>query len=117
MVYALVCGTMWCMSVNTSIRLPLDLKERLQAAADEEGRSLNNYMIRILQEASNLREGHSTLGSSPAPDSMKGMSRAVPSKRASKRATAHQRLVQERDEAARQEIKNRVLGQREGGPS
>ena len=55
------------MSHNTSVRLPEDLYQRLQAQAQNEGRSTNNLMIRLLHQGLNLLEGHSTLGASPKP--------------------------------------------------
>lgn len=35
----------------TAIRLPIEIKERVEAEAAKEGRSLSNMMIRLMEEA------------------------------------------------------------------
>lgn len=65
------------MSRMMSVRIDEGLYDSLLQEAEKEGRSLSNYVIRLLTEAQRLREGHSTLGASPAKPTKK------PSKRIS----------------------------------
>lgn len=55
-----------CMTRSITIRIEDHLYDALQAAAEEEDRSMNNLIARHLTEATRLREGHSTLGSTPS---------------------------------------------------
>ena len=36
---------------NYTFRIPADLRQRLQTLADEEGRSLSNYIVFLLKKA------------------------------------------------------------------
>lgn len=53
------------MTRSVTFRLEDHLLDALKEAAEADHRSLNNYVAVLLTEAVRLREGHSTLGSSP----------------------------------------------------
>lgn len=85
------------MTRSVTLRLEDHLLDALKEAAEEEDRSLNNYVARLLTEATRLREGHSTLGASPKiRDVPLPGTGYPPAKKVSKRPTSH-----ERTEAAR----------------
>lgn len=58
-----------------SVRLEEHLYEALVEGAEADGRTLSNYVARLLAESQRLRQGHSTLGASPARKSMKSKAR------------------------------------------